>query len=217
MKKKELLSLIEEGENLRCEFKLMFSTHEKIAKELIAFANTSGGYLLIGIDDDKRIIGVNSEKAEIDLLIETAEKYCEPPLIPIISNAELSGKDIIVVYVPPSKNKPHRLQDFQKFDINNAQVYIRVNDKSILASKEMVRIMKSHTDSSTLIKYSLGNLEKTTFELLRKKETLTVDELCEAANVSYRRASRTLVKLVRAGLLLIHTKDNGEEYFTSTL
>jgi len=217
MKKKELLSLIEGGENLHCEFKLMFSSHEKIAKEIIAFANTSGGYLLIGIDDDKRIIGVNSEKAEIELLLETAEKYCEPPISLVISNVDLLGRDIIIAYVSPSTNKPHRLQDYQKFDINISQVYIRVKDKSILASKEMVRILRANSDSLMLKKYSPGNLEKMAFDMLAKKETLSVNELCEAANVSYRRASRTLVKLVRVGLLVIHTKDKGEEYFTSTM
>ena len=44
MRYRELLELIEEGENLQCEFKRKFSNHEKIAREMIAFANTKGGY-----------------------------------------------------------------------------------------------------------------------------------------------------------------------------
>ncbi|HEX2982405.1 MAG TPA: hypothetical protein VHO28_02560 [Ignavibacteriales bacterium] len=45
-------------------------------------------------------------------------------------------------------------------------------------------------------------------------EIITVKRLSEIANLSERRASRTLVKMVRANLILIHTKDNGEEFFT---
>jgi len=41
-----------------------------------------------------------------------------------------------------------------------------------------------------------------------------VKDLANAANISERRASRTLVTMVRAGSLSIHTKDNGEEFFT---
>lgn len=54
MRYRELLSLIEEGENIEVEFKRKFSTHDKIAREMIAFANTKGGYVLFGIDDDKK-------------------------------------------------------------------------------------------------------------------------------------------------------------------
>ena len=50
----ELNKLIEDGENSQTEFKRKFSTPEKIAKEMVAFANTKGGYILFGIDDDRK-------------------------------------------------------------------------------------------------------------------------------------------------------------------
>ncbi|MGE5364306.1 MAG: helix-turn-helix domain-containing protein [Bacteroidota bacterium] len=215
MRHKELLQLIAGGENLRCEFKLRFSTHEKFAREMIAFANTRGGYLIVGVDDDKNVVGVDSEKGEAGLIIETAEKYCEPPVKYNIEYIELFGKEIVVAEIFESAQKPHRLQDYElNFDINKAQVFVRVNDKSMLASKEMIRILRSATADQELIKYSIGPNEKTIFEYLDKNETITVKTLSHIANISERRASRTLVKLVRANVLLIHMKDNGEEYFT---
>jgi predicted transcriptional regulator len=63
--------------------------------------------------------------------------------------------------------------------------------------------------------YSIGPNEKNVFEYLNKNEKISVKELSSLINISERRASRTLVKLVRANLLMIHTKDNGEEYFTA--
>jgi predicted HTH transcriptional regulator len=216
MKRRELLDLIEEGENLQCEFKRKFSSPEKIAKEMMAFANTRGGYILFGIDDNKEIIGVESEKAEAELINDAAKTYCEPPVDYKLHYILLEGEEIVVAEIPESNNKPHRLQDYLKnFDINKAVVMIRVNDKSIRASKEMVRIMRAKSNGLALKKYSIGPDEKRAFDYLNEHETISVKELSELVNISERRASRTLVKLVRANLLAIHTKDNGEEFFTA--
>ena len=75
MNRKQLLKLIEEGENLKVEFKQRFSEHEKIAKEIIAFANTSGGVIIFGINDNGKIYGVQSEKEVTELLKETITNY----------------------------------------------------------------------------------------------------------------------------------------------
>jgi predicted HTH transcriptional regulator len=214
MKSRELKDIIEDGESLFVEFKRKFSTHEKIAREMIAFTNTKGGYLIFGIDDDKSIIGVESEKTEAELINEAAKLYCEPPLEIKIEYVELDGKEIVVVEIPESDQKPHRIQDYNDFDINQAVVCIRVNDKSIQASKEMIRIMRANANEQELKKYSIGPDEKSVFDYLDRNERISVKDLSKFINISERRASRTLVKLVRANLLAIHVKDNGEEYFT---
>jgi predicted HTH transcriptional regulator len=218
MNRKLLVDLIEEGENIQCEFKRQFTAPEKIAKEMIAFANTKGGYILFGIDDDRKVIGVESEKAETEMIEDAVINYCEPQIEYRLNYIVYKGKEVVTVTIPESTNKPHRLQDYKnELDINNAVVMIRVNDKSIRASKEMVRILRANNGKSTLIKYSIGANEKLVFEYLSKKENISVKELSNLVNISERRASRTLVKLVRANLLVIHTKDNGEEFFTAAI
>jgi predicted HTH transcriptional regulator len=216
MRKKDVLGLIEGGENLRCEFKRKVPSPEKIAREMIAFANTRGGVIFLGVDDNKDIVGVESEKSEVEQVKDAALNFCEPPLNYDIGYINFDGKEVVIVEIPESEKKPHRIQDYlNDFDINNARIYIRVNDKSVTASKEMVRILRAQTNSLNLKKYSLGSVEKSVFNFLDQYERISVKELSFLANISERRASRTLVKLVRANLLLIHTKDNGEEYFTS--
>lgn len=218
MRYKELLDLIEEGENIQVEFKRKFSTHDKIAREMIAFANTKGGYVLFGIDDDKKIIGVESEKETTELVKDVALNYSEPPLEYSIEYREIKSKEIVIVKIPESIKKPHRIQDYHSnLDITNAVVTIRVNDKSVQASKEMIRILRSQSNQTALKKYILGPTEKTVFEYLSKVERISVKELSNLVNISERRASRTLVKMVRANLLMIHTKDNGEEFFTAAV
>ncbi len=215
MNYKELIDIISSGENLNVEFKRKFTTHEKMAKEMIALANTRGGYIIIGIDDNRKVYGVESEKSETELIKQCVEQYVEPVLDYQISYFDIEGKEVVVCSIPESKYKPHRIQDYQpELNINSAKVYIRVRDKSVLASKEMIKIMQSKVESKPLINYKIGKEEKIAFELLDSKESITVKDLKEAANISLRRASRTLIKLVRANLLMIHTKENGEDYFT---
>lgn len=218
MKYRELLDMIEEGENMQCEFKREFSSSEKIARGMIAFANTKGGFMLFGVDDDKKVVGVESEKETAELVNDVAKNLCEPALDVNIDYREVNGKEIVIVNIPESEYKPHRLQDYKsELDINSAIVTIRVNDKSVQASKEMIRILRAQTNQTALKKYVLGPVEKTVFEYLNKTEKISVKELSNLVNISERRASRTLVKMVRANLLMIHTKDNGEEFFTAAM
>ncbi len=210
----ELKTLISEGENFKIEFKRQFSSVEKIAKELIAFANTKGGMILFGVDDDGTIYGVPSEKSEIDLIREAAKDYCEPPIDPIVQVIELNRKDVVVAIVEESRIKPHRLQDFRDVLSRDARVYIRINDKSVIASREVVKILESENPDSEPLSVIIGENERRLFKYLEEKERITVRDYAKLVNISERRASRILVNLVRAGVIRIHTEERFE-YFTS--
>lgn len=210
----ELKALISEGENFKIEFKRQFSGIEKIAKEMVAFANTKGGMILFGVDDDGTIYGVESEKSEMDLIYEAARKYCEPPIEPIVQVIELNGKDIVVAIVEESQNKPHRLQDYKDIISRQAKVYIRVNDKSVIASREVVKILESENPDSEPLSIIIGENERRLFKFLEDNQRVTVKEFAKLVNISERRASKILVKLVRAGVIRIHTEEKFE-YFTS--
>lgn len=210
-----LRSLIRNGENLTVEFKQRFSTFEKIAKEIIAFANTKGGVIIFGVNDNGTICGVESEKETIELFKQTVENYCEPQPKLDVHYFEIMKKELVAIQIFESKVKPVRLQDYSKqLDLNTAKVYVRVHDKSVPASKEMIKILQANSTQKKLLHYEVGKNEKLVFTFLDNSETVTVKQFSEFANISQRRASRTLIKLVRANVLIIHTKDNGENYFT---
>ena len=218
MNRKQLEKLIEEGENLNIEFKQRFSEYEKIAKEIIAFANTSGGVIIFGINDNGKVYGVQSEKEVTELIKETIIKYCEPIPTYKISYIEINHSEIVVLEIYESKNKPHRIQDYKtNLELNSAQVYIRVNDKSVPASKEMIKLLQTKSNESKLKNYSIGKNEKMVFDYLKLNDFINSKELSNLANISARRASRTLLNMVRANILAIHTKDNGEDFYSSIL
>lgn len=97
----ELELLLKEGECLTVEFKERFNN--KIDKDIVAFANTSGGRILIGVNDDGKIIGeklTNELKANINCLA----RNCDPEIS--IDSIKQIDK-VIVVEVGESNQKPH--------------------------------------------------------------------------------------------------------------
>lgn len=208
----ELNELIEGGESDRVEFKRKFSSPEKIAKEMIAFANSKGGRIIFGVDDDKSIIGVESEKSELELISTAAKFYCEPEIEFSTEIMLIKNKDIVVVHIEESNAKPHALITDEDND-GEQKVYVRLNDKSILASRETVRILKNSNDNSPPVKVYIGDIEKALFDFLEQNEKITVKGFKRLVNISERRASRTLVNLVKAKVIRHHFFGN-EEYFT---
>jgi predicted HTH transcriptional regulator len=209
----EFNEILEKGEGFNIEFKRKVSTQEKIAKELIAFANTDGGMIFFGIDDDKKILGVESEKGEIGLIEESGLNFCSPHIIPEIEIFSYKGKDIIIAYVYESQVKPHFLSNGEEKLNRNSKVYIRVNDKCFLASREVIQVLKNERPDAPPVKLSIGYNEKKLLEYLNTNEKITLKEFCDLVNISERRASRTLVKLVRVGVIRIHTLEKSD-YFT---
>lgn len=212
MTRQQLQELIAGGESQTVEFKRRFSSPEKIARELCAFANTEGGYLLLGVDDDRRIVGVESEKQDIELLTLVCSFYIEPPLDATIWVTSLEGKDIVVVYIAPSPNRPHRVVTPGR-RLHPGSVFIRYKDQSVLASREMARLLAAQRPDAPPVTITIGRRERLLFEFLERHGKITVAEFARLVNISRRRAAQILVRLTRAGVLQIHVEGTGD-YFT---
>lgn len=210
----ELHELIENGENGKVEFKRKFSSAEKIAKEMIAFANTKGGVILFGIDDDSSVVGVESEKGEIELIDIAAKFYCFPEIEYDTQILHIYRRDVVAINIPESKNKPHRLVENPSIkDDRSNRVYIRIKDKSVLASKETVNVLKKKRSDAPPLILSLGDKEKFLLDYLSKHERITLKYFRTLLNLSERRASRILVNLVRAELIRQVNMEK-EDYYT---
>jgi predicted HTH transcriptional regulator len=208
--------LIEQGEGFTVEFKRKVSTPEKIARALIAFANTKGGHILFGVDDDGSIVGVESEKSEADLIHEAGTSFCEPEIHPDIDIVPFNGKDVIVAIVAESTEKPHYFSgpvNGSPETTEGTRVYIRVNDKTVMASKEVVKILRNERPDAPPVRIEFGENEKRLFRYLDAHERITAKEFSSLVNISEHRASKILVGLVRAGVVRIHTLER-TDFFT---
>lgn len=209
----KLKLLIAEGESSTVEFKRKVNSPDKIAKELCAFANSKGGYLIIGIDDDRKVVGVDSEKSEIDIVEIACEFNIFPPIKPkSIDVINYNKKEIIVVEIEESNNKPHTIEAIDEKGRKRRFAYIRLGEKSVIASREMKRILSGLNANAKPVKLYIGEQEKRLFSYLEKHERITVREFAKLVNISERRASAVLVKLVRVGVLQIYT-DSNNDYF----
>ncbi|MFI5252444.1 MAG: RNA-binding domain-containing protein [Bacteroidota bacterium] len=217
---RDVNEMIDEGESFTLEFKRRISSAEKIARTIISFANTKGGTILFGVDDDGSIIGVESEKSEMELIEMAGKDFIDPPIIPQIDIVPFDGKDVIVCQIEESNTKPHYfLGETNHYDNGhahngeNTHVYIRVNDNTVMASREVVKLLANEDPNAPPLKLSIGDNEKHLFAYLEKNKRITVRELGRLINISDRRASRMLVRLVRAGVIRIHTLEK-QDYFT---
>ncbi|KAB2926322.1 MAG: ATP-binding protein [Bacteroidetes bacterium] len=208
MRLRDVVNLVEEGEGFELEFKRKVSSPEKIARTLSAFANTGGGIILFGVDDDGSLVGVDSEKTEADLLRHAADHHCDPPVPISVEYVPYHHRDIIVVSVEESGEKPH----FVVNDGEEDRAYIRVKDTTVIASREVVKVLRDERAERGLT-VSIGENEKRLFAYLETHDRITVKEFASAVNVSERRASRILTTLVRAGVIRIHTLEK-TDYFT---
>ncbi len=213
MKRHELREIIQGGESSTVEFKRKFTTTEKIAREIIAFANTTGGYLIIGVDDDGSVVGVTSEKEQVSQ-VEIATHSIIPELTVQVEIVEIEFRDVVVVNVPNSDRKPHRfISDDPNERPFERRAYIRQGESTVTASREMARILAGQNPESPPFTLSIGDRERRLFTYLERHGKASVADFARLVNISRRRAAQILVKLVRAGVIHIHS-DGGHDYYT---
>jgi len=100
---KELIKQ-EESENL--EFKSSLSDVNRIIEEIAGFANTSGGCLVIGVDEKGEVKGIGIGKNTIESLSNKITDNTDPRIYPKISVQEIGSKKIILIEAKRSKNRP---------------------------------------------------------------------------------------------------------------
>ena len=106
----ELMRFVAMGEGTYLEFKRKVPRPERIAKELIAFANTKGGRLLLGVDDDGSVLGARDAEEEEFALCRAMQECVSPPVQFSVERVPITRRrDVLVVRVPESSEKPHFL------------------------------------------------------------------------------------------------------------
>ena len=208
----ELTQLVALGEGLTIEFKNKVPNGERIAKEVIALANTRGGRLLVGVDDSGEIKGVRDSDEEEYALNEALSTLCRPAVSYSIERVPISKKrNVLLVKIPESKTKPHELIDPEKPG-DRGTVYIRIDEMSMEASKEHVRLMRTQKRREDVV-FEFGDKEQVLMRYLENYGQITVAQFARLANIPRRRASHTLVLLTKANVLQLHT-DPKNDYFT---
>jgi predicted HTH transcriptional regulator len=209
MSRTNVKKLIFEGESVTVDFKKTITSCEKIARTMVSFANNKGGKLLIGVTDDGTIKGVKSDDEERYMITKAAHLFSRPALDPTFEEVYFDDKLVLVVDTPASELKPH----YALAEDGKWWAYVRVKDKSVLASKIVLEVLKrSSNNQGVLIEYS--DNERTLLGHLEKAGRITIKECSELLKVGRRRAQNVLVDLILSGIIKINTTEK-EEYYTA--
>ena len=210
MNLRELTQLVTLGEGQHLEFKKRVPSPERIAKEVIAFANTGGGRLLLGIDDDGSVVGVKDAAEEEYALQEALSQHSQPPVVFKSERVLITKKrDVIVVVVPASKHEPHFLINGEN---GSRTAYVRIEDMSVEASREAVRLMRAKKNPKDVF-FEFRDKEQILMRYLDHYGRISVAQFANLAGIPPKVASQTLVLLTRAKVLQHHA-DPREDYFT---
>ena len=199
--------LIEEGEHQMLDFKFEISDSKKIARTLVAFANTDGGRLLIGVKDNGSISGIRSEEEKY--MIQTAaEMYCQPVVDFEAKEWNVNGKTVLEVIVPKSKYHKHRAPDHN----NLYKVYTRVKDQNILADGILLKIWKYQNNKQN-IRVTFSDAEMFLLKYLNENEKITIKEFVQKAEINRREAERIIVNFTVINMVKYEITEK-EVYFT---
>jgi ATP-dependent DNA helicase RecG len=126
----ELLRLIRGGEDTFLELKVKLSNTEKIAQEIVALANTGGGVIVFGVNDQLRVEGVDDPEKVQEDLVRICREEVQPPLVPFIDRIALDNGRRIVALDIESKRRPYRTRD--------GRFYLRIGAEKREAAREEI-------------------------------------------------------------------------------
>ena len=161
-----LVDEIKFGESVNIEFKREVpQKSEKYIKSVIAFANTAGGKIVIGIDDETHeIVGVDKDGVFkiIDNITNTISDMCCPQIFPNIGVNTIEGKCVIVINIYPGANRPYYIKSLGK----ETGTYIRVSgtsrpaDEAVLKDLELQGTLRSCDEMVCVVhKYDAGKAD----------------------------------------------------------
>ena len=198
--------LIKQGEHQHLDFKFCITDSKKIARSLVAFANTEGGKLLIGIKDNGAIAGVRSEE-EYYMIESAAQLYSRPEIYFESENWTMEGKNILEITVPPSTDRPHLALDKD----GNWKPYIRIDDENILANNVWLKACKLKDESANVV-LSYTSKERFLLEFLSRHNTISLKNFCLFAQISTEFAEDILANFVALDIVEIAFDEEQTKY-----
>lgn len=162
MLKSELLEIVANGENSGIEFKRDDLRPEQLAKEIVALANFQGGKLLLGVEDDGAISGIQRPDLETWVMDTVFGRYVHPLILPFYEEVAVEdGRRVAVISITPGVAKPYVVRSN-----NREEIFVRVGSTSRLATREQqARLFASggmlHTEVLPVSGSGIDDLDQT--------------------------------------------------------
>lgn len=201
----ELLRIIAQGEGENLDFKFRIDDKRKIARTLAAFANTTGGTLLIGVKDNGKIKGVNPEE-DYYMVEAAAGQYCQPELELRTKVWQEGHYLVLAVEVDPSLVKHKALDEEGKW-----QYFIRVADQTLRSNKIVERIwkLKSHGQKKPA---EFSDRASALLALIRAQDGVSISSLYKHSGLKFKEVDELVSELVYWGAIQMDMSQLGTLY-----
>jgi predicted HTH transcriptional regulator len=200
-----LYDLIAQGEHETLEFKYEINDPRKIARTLVAFANTKGGHLLVGIKDNGVISGVSIDE-EYYMVESGAKLYSSPEIyFKVKIHSVSNGKHVLEFIIESSNSKPHQVV----YPDKSPEVYIRVHDENIIAHPVWIKVQE-RLKLPHQIKYT--DSHNKLLQYLNNKSAQTIEVLMKAIFISEKEAMEIIADLVASNIMEIETTNSGSVF-----
>lgn len=180
----ELLDLIQKGESSVVQFKVRINDAYKIGTEMVAFSNTKGGLLIIGVDDKTgEIKGLSFEEiAETNqLLANAASDNVKPQIFIETETVEIESNNIVVATIAEGISKPHT--------DNKGIIWLKngSDKRKVVAREEMARLLQNSgnlfADETIVNGTTVNDIDEDFFqEFIVAKTKRTIEELGQSTS-----------------------------------
>ena len=203
----KLLKMIAEGEHQRQDFKYCINDSRKIARSMVAFANTDGGRLLLGIRDNGSVAGVQSDE-EYYMAEAAAKLYSKPPINFQTVQWMIDGKSVLEIAIPKRADIPHLAQN----EDGKWLVYIRKGDQNIVAPAILLKVWEQQK-SPLGVHIRFSDEEKRLLSLIALNQNLSLNQFSRQAKLPRWKGEKILVKLIAIGVVGMEISTTGTRFF----
>jgi ATP-dependent DNA helicase RecG len=153
----ELMRLVRGGEDTYLELKVKLSNSERIAQEIVALANTGGGVIVFGVNDQLRVEGIEEGEAVQEELVRICREEVVPSIVPFIDRIAFDNGRRILALDVDGKRRPYRTRD--------GRFYLRVGaEKREAAPEELATLFDDARplsyESLPALGASLGDIDE---------------------------------------------------------
>lgn len=194
-----ILERIAEGEHECQDFKYSIGDACKIARSLSAFANHSGGRLLIGVKDNGAVAGVRNEE-DIYVVEQAAQLCCDPPQQVEFTAFSYDERTVVIrASIARAESLPVRARDTD----GSWHAYYRVADENIRAHPLMVAAWRRRASGRTCIAMHPDSPGRALLALVESHgpRGIAPDDVAPALGISRRSAAALTERLAAIGLL----------------
>lgn len=196
----KLKQWITDGEGPTLDFKVSITSPAKIARSIVAFANSRGGKIVVGVEDKGFITGADIGGEEYELE-KAASKFCDPPIELTFEQFEAGNKSVLIAYVEESLHKPHRAIDKK----GRRRIYVRVADECLVANELITNILENGDLNNLQRNAQYSQLKRDLLGFLKKNQTIDIQGYMRWKKCTEKNAQRSLLDLLFEGFLT--TKD----------